>query len=138
MGDCGPFTNHGKRIQNFRETGDLNHIYMNELDKACFAHDASFSDSKDLAKKTAQFPLPSPVSWGVIFCIFTCFFVCLFVCLFFWGGGGVSKFHSSRGGKGGFLGKCLLGGRHSFQGLHSNNQIIVKLHFWKNNQENHV
>ena len=27
-------------------------MYRNELDKACFAHDAAYSDSKDLAKRT--------------------------------------------------------------------------------------
>ena len=33
------------------ETDDLKHIYKNELHKACFAHDAAYSDSKDLAKR---------------------------------------------------------------------------------------
>ena len=33
---CGPFTKHEQRIQKFRETGDTNYIYKNELDKACF------------------------------------------------------------------------------------------------------
>ena len=27
-------------------------MYRNELDKACFAHDVSYSDSKDLANRT--------------------------------------------------------------------------------------
>ena len=49
---CGPFTKHRERIQKFRETGNLKHLYRNELDKACFAHDAAYSDSKDLAKRT--------------------------------------------------------------------------------------
>ena len=49
---CGPFTKHHERIQKFRETGNLKHLYRNELDKACFAHDAAYSDSKDLAKRT--------------------------------------------------------------------------------------
>ena len=49
---CGPVTKYRKRIQKFRETGNLEHLYKNELDKACFAHDAAYSDSKDLAKKT--------------------------------------------------------------------------------------
>ena len=48
---CGPFTKHRERIQKFRETGNLKHLYRNELDKACFAHDAAYSDSKDLAKR---------------------------------------------------------------------------------------
>ena len=50
---CGPFTKHEQRIQNFKETGDTNYIYKNELDKACYAHDAAYSDSKDLTKRTA-------------------------------------------------------------------------------------
>ena len=49
---CGPFTKHEQRIQKFKETGDTNYIYKNELDKACFVHDAAYSDSKDLIKRT--------------------------------------------------------------------------------------
>ena len=49
---CGPFTKHRERIQKFRKTGNLKHLYRNELDKACFAHHAAFSYSKDLAKST--------------------------------------------------------------------------------------
>ena len=45
----GPLTRHRERILKFRETGNLKHLYRNELDKASFAHD---SDSKDLAKRT--------------------------------------------------------------------------------------
>ena len=50
---CGPFTKHEQKIQKFKETGDRNYIYKNDLDKACFAHDAAYSDSKDLTKRTA-------------------------------------------------------------------------------------
>ena len=35
---CEPFTKNKKRIQKFKETGDTNYIYKNELDKACFQH----------------------------------------------------------------------------------------------------
>ena len=49
---CGPFTRHEERIQKLKKTGDTNFIYMNELDKACFTHDAVYSDSKDLTKRT--------------------------------------------------------------------------------------
>ena len=49
---CGPFTKHKQRIQKFKETGDTNYIYKNELDKVCFAHDAANSVSKDLTKVT--------------------------------------------------------------------------------------
>ena len=50
---CGPFTKHCKRIQKFTGTGNLKHLYRNQLDKTCFAHDATtYSDSKDLPKRT--------------------------------------------------------------------------------------
>ena len=49
---CGTFTKHKQRIQKFKEIGDTNYIYKNELDKACFAHDAAYSDSKHLVKRT--------------------------------------------------------------------------------------
>ena len=49
---CGPFTKHEQRIQKFKETGDTNYIYKNELNKPCFVHDAAYSDSKDLTKRT--------------------------------------------------------------------------------------
>ena len=49
---CGPFSKHRERIQKFRKTGNLEHLYRNEVDKTCFAHDAAYSDSKDLAKTT--------------------------------------------------------------------------------------
>ena len=39
-------------VEEFREIGDLNYIYKKELDKACFAHDAAYSDRKDIAKRT--------------------------------------------------------------------------------------
>ena len=49
---CGPFTKHRERIQKFRETGNLKYLSRNELDKACFVHNAAYSDSNDLAKRT--------------------------------------------------------------------------------------
>ena len=49
---CGPFTKHEQRIPKFKETGDTNYVYKHELDKACFVHDAAYSDSKDLTKRT--------------------------------------------------------------------------------------
>ena len=52
----GSFTKHRERIEKNRESGYLNHLHLNyllnELDKACFAHDATYSDSKDLTKRT--------------------------------------------------------------------------------------
>ena len=49
---CVPFTKHCKRIQTFRQTGNIKHLHRNELDKTCFAHDTAYSDSKDLLKRT--------------------------------------------------------------------------------------
>ena len=51
---CGPFTKNKERIQKFKETGNTNYIYKNELDKACFHHDMAYGDSKDLAKGTVS------------------------------------------------------------------------------------
>ena len=51
---CGPFAKNKKRIQKFKETGDTNYIYKNELDKACFQHDMAYGDFKDLARRTAS------------------------------------------------------------------------------------
>ena len=49
---CGPFTKNKERIQKFKETGDTNYIYKNELDRACFQHDMAYGDFKDLKKRT--------------------------------------------------------------------------------------
>ena len=49
---CEPFKNK-ERIQKSKEIGDSRHIYINELDKACFQHDVAYGDFKDLAKRTA-------------------------------------------------------------------------------------
>ena len=49
---CGPFTKNKEGIQKFKETGDTDYIYKNELDKACFQHDMAYGDFKDLAKRT--------------------------------------------------------------------------------------
>ena len=49
---CGPFTKHYDRIKKFREASNLKHLCKNKLDKACFALDAAYFDSKDTAKTT--------------------------------------------------------------------------------------
>ena len=51
---CGPFSIQCERIQKFRETGNLKHLYRNELHKTFFAHDASYSERKDLAKRAVS------------------------------------------------------------------------------------
>ena len=42
------------KTQKFKEIGDLNHVYKNELDKACFAEDAAYANRKDLTIRTAS------------------------------------------------------------------------------------
>ena len=49
---CGPFTRNKQRIQKLMQTGDTYYIYKNELDKACFQHDMSYGDFKDLKRRT--------------------------------------------------------------------------------------
>ena len=51
---CGPFTKNNERIQKFKETGDASYIYKNELDRACFQHDMTYGDFKDLARRIAS------------------------------------------------------------------------------------
>ena len=49
---CGPLTRHKERIKKFKQTGDTRYIYRNELDKACFQHDSTHADHKDLINRT--------------------------------------------------------------------------------------
>ena len=51
---CGPFNKNKERIQKFKETGNTNYIYKNELDKVCFQHDLAYRDFKELKKRTAS------------------------------------------------------------------------------------
>ena len=43
---CRPFKKNKERIQKFKETGDSECIYQNELDKGCFQHDMAYGGSK--------------------------------------------------------------------------------------------
>ena len=49
-----PFTTNKDRILKFKETGDSQHIYQNELDKTCFQHNMAHGDFKDLTRRTAS------------------------------------------------------------------------------------
>ena len=51
---CGPFTKDKETIQKFKEAGDRQYIYQNELDKACFQHDIVCGDFKNLTRRTAS------------------------------------------------------------------------------------
>ena len=51
---CRPFTKHCERIQIFKEADNLKRINENELDKACFALDATYSESKSFSERTVS------------------------------------------------------------------------------------
>ena len=48
---CGPFTRHKEIIKEFKRTGDTRLLYRNELDKACFKHDAAYAEYKDVKNR---------------------------------------------------------------------------------------
>ena len=48
---CGPFTRHKERIKEFKRTSDTCLLYRNELDKACFKHDAAYAKYKDVENR---------------------------------------------------------------------------------------
>ena len=50
---CEPFTKNEETKQKIIETGDSRYGYQNELDKACFQHDMTYEDYKDLPRGTA-------------------------------------------------------------------------------------
>ena len=49
---CNPFTKNKKRLEKFMKTGNTDFIYKKNLDKACFRHDMTYDQFKDLAKRT--------------------------------------------------------------------------------------
>ena len=51
---CGSIAKNKERIQKFKETGDTNYIYKNELDKPCFQYDMAYGNFKYLARRTAS------------------------------------------------------------------------------------
>ena len=51
---CGPFTKNNERIQKFMQTEDTRYFYRNDLDKACFQLDMTYSSYKDLTKRTVR------------------------------------------------------------------------------------
>ena len=50
----GPFTKNKERIEKFMQTENIDFVYKNELDKACFQHDMAYGKPKDLAKELNQ------------------------------------------------------------------------------------
>ena len=50
----GSFTKHRERIKKLGEVSHWKHLWGKELGKACFAHDAAYSNSNNLARRTAS------------------------------------------------------------------------------------
>ena len=48
---CCPFTRHKERIKELKGTGGTRLLYRNELDKACFKHDAAYAKYKDVENR---------------------------------------------------------------------------------------
>ena len=71
------WTKHCKRIKKLKETGDLNYIYKDELNKACSAHDAAYADSNNLAKRTVLDKVlkdrTSEIALKYLFCVIDVF-----------------------------------------------------------------
>ena len=50
---CDPFTKDKEKIKKFKEIGHSRPIYLKELDKACFQHDTTYGNFKDLYRRIA-------------------------------------------------------------------------------------
>ena len=50
---CGKLIKNKERIQKFKNTGDGESIYQNELDKSCIQHGMAYGDFKTLTGKAA-------------------------------------------------------------------------------------
>jgi transposase InsO family protein len=48
---CGPGTKHYERIKKYIITRNIDNVYKNKLDKACFAHDSAYSKYKDVPNR---------------------------------------------------------------------------------------
>ena len=48
---CGPLTKNKQRIEKLKKKQEIQTIYKNELDKACFQHDMAYGDLTDLKRR---------------------------------------------------------------------------------------
>ena len=49
---CVPFTKNKQRIKKSIQTGNIDFIYKNQLDNACFQHDMAYGKAKDFVRRT--------------------------------------------------------------------------------------
>ena len=55
-------------MQKFKETGDSQYVYQNELDKACFEHGMAFGNFKDLTRRTASDKILRDRTFNIAYC----------------------------------------------------------------------
>ena len=48
---CGSFTKNKGTVEKFKQTGNTDYIYKNDLNKTCFQHDMAYGKFKDLNKR---------------------------------------------------------------------------------------
>ena len=53
-GTCGPFKKSEEKIQKFKEMAGSQYIYQKVPDKACFQHDMTYGDFKNLTRRTTS------------------------------------------------------------------------------------
>ena len=46
-----------ERVQKFKERGDSQYIYQNELYKACFQNGIAYGDFRDLTRRTVSYKI---------------------------------------------------------------------------------
>ena len=63
--DCGPFTRPKERIKEFKRTSDTRLLYKNELDKACFKHDAAYAEYKDVENRLISDQILRNSAYGI-------------------------------------------------------------------------
>ena len=49
---CVPFTKNKQRMKKSIQTGNIDFIYKNQLDNACFQHDMAYGKAKDFVRRT--------------------------------------------------------------------------------------
>ena len=62
---CRPFIKNKEIIQKFKETGNSQYIYQNELNNACFQHDIAYGDFEGLPRRPASDILPRDNAFNI-------------------------------------------------------------------------
>ena len=63
---CGSFTKNKGTIEKFKQTGNTDYIYKNDLDKPCFQHDMAYGKFKDLNKRAQSDKVLSDKAFEIV------------------------------------------------------------------------